>query len=490
MAKRTAIIDIGSNSARMAIYEKTSRFGFHLINEVKSRVRVGEGAYEKGGVLQQIPMERTYKTLEEFNSIVKNLKCKKTLCVATSALRDAPNAKELTSKVKQNLKLDIKIIDGKKEAYYGGVAALNLLFEMEEFISIDIGGGSTELALVKNGKIQDTISLNIGTVRIKELFFDSKKPFELLKAYLQDAISVLPKHFRSSKVCGIGGTLRALSSAIMESQNYPLQTVHGFEYEFCEYEEYIKNIALANVRDLSNYPFKKDRYDTIREGCAIFYTLAKHLGAKDVVSSGAGVREGVYLCDLLRSSSHKFPANFNLSIKSLTDRFVQNPKDNLYIHKQAGELFEVLKPLHGIDGKYKKSLQIAAKLYNVGQSLSFYQQHQHGYHFIISNLNFGFCHKEKILIALLVKYHHKKLPKGSVLSEFESILPDTNIVKWLSFILSLAKSLNTNLCRSSYEFSYDNKILNIASKNPTKLAQEASEKLIKPSPFAIRFKQL
>ena len=109
MAKRTAIIDIGSNSARMVVYEKSSSFAFHLLKEIKSRIRLGEGAYELGGELQSEPMQRAYDALSEFVSIIKNLKCTKTFCVATSALRDAPNAKEFTKKIKKELNLNIKI---------------------------------------------------------------------------------------------------------------------------------------------------------------------------------------------------------------------------------------------------------------------------------------------------------------------------------------------------------------------------------------------
>ncbi len=176
MAKRTAVIDIGSNSARMAVYEKTSRFGFNLLKEIKSRVRVGEGAYEKNGELQTIPMERTFNALKEFRAIANNLKCKKILCVATSALRDAPNSSQLINKIKKELNIHVKIIDGQKEAYFGGIAALNLLPFCKKATTVDIGGGSTELAKIENGKIVDTISLNIGTVRLKEMFYDKKLP--------------------------------------------------------------------------------------------------------------------------------------------------------------------------------------------------------------------------------------------------------------------------------------------------------------------------
>lgn len=489
MAKRTAIIDIGSNSARMVVYEKSSRYAFHLLKEIKSRVRVGEGAYEKGGILQDIPMERTFLTLESFVQIAKNLKCQKTICVATSALRDAPNANQLTNKVKKTLGLHVRVIDGKKEAYYGGVAALNLLAPTKEAISVDIGGGSTELAKIKNGKIIDTFSLDIGTVRLKELFFDTKKPPNDVFKFIDKIISQIPPHFQSKNIFGIGGTLRALSSSIMEQENYPLKTVHGYHYSYDEYEDYIKTIATSSILKLKSYSFKKDRYDTIREGCSIFYALAKALHVKSVITCGAGVREGVYLCDLLRGNRHIFPSNFNPSVKSFLDRFALNPKDNSYVASMALKIFDILKPLHGIDEGYRYELKTASKLYNVGASLSFYQSHLHGFYFILNGLNFGFTHEQKILIALLTKYHTKKLPKTNDLESYERLLPDMNVVNWLSFILSFAKSLNVEHRREMCEFTYENNTLHVNSAHYMKLAQEATKKLIKPASFAIIFHQ-
>lgn len=490
MAKRTAIIDIGSNSARMVVYEKTSRYAFHLLKEIKSRVRVGEGAYEKGGILQEIPMQRTFLTLQSFIHIAKSLQCKKSICVATSALRDAPNASVLTNKIQKELGLHVKIIDGAKEAYFGGIAALNLLAPIQEATSIDIGGGSTELAKIENGKIVDTLSLNLGTVRLKELFFDTKKPFGECFSYIDDILSQIPEHFNSKNIFGIGGTLRALSTSIMEKEHYPLETVHGYHYEYKEYQSYIKDIAMSSILKLKDYPFKKDRYDTIREGCSIFYALAKKLQIKNVISCGAGVREGVYLCDLLRGNRDLFPLNFNPSVKSLLDRFALNVKDNNYVASTALKIFDVLEPLHRIDEVYKYELKIASKLYNIGTSLSFYQSHLHGFYFILNGLNFGFTHEQKILIALLTKYHTKKLPNPQEIENYSRLLPDMNIVNWLSFILSFAKSLNTEQKREKCTFRYENNTLHVNSSYHMKLAKEAVKKIVKPTSFAIIFQQV
>ena len=127
MAKRTAVIDIGSNSARMIIIEKTSRFAFHLLHEVKSRVRIAEDAYQNGGELQEGAIHRTVLVLKDFIQIANSYDVRKTLCVATSAVRDAGNKKQFLSLVKKEVGLNIKVISGEKEAYLGGIACANLL---------------------------------------------------------------------------------------------------------------------------------------------------------------------------------------------------------------------------------------------------------------------------------------------------------------------------------------------------------------------------
>ncbi len=486
MAKRTAVIDIGSNSARMAVFEKTSRFGFVLIKEIKSKVRIGEGAYEKNGELQPIPMQRAFNALKEFKDISKNLKCRKILCVATSALRDAPNRSQFIKKIKNELDIHIKIINGKQEAYYGGIGALNLLPKVKKAVTIDIGGGSTELACIENGKIIDTISLDIGTVRLKEIFYDKKLPISQVQKLIDKHILNIPEHFKSEIVFGIGGTIRAISNSIMDKKNYPLDTVHGFTYKCKDELSYIEKLANASVLKLKSYNFKKDRYDVIREGCAIFYSLIKALHVKKILTCGAGVREGVYLCDLLRGQNHRFPENFNPSVRSLMDRFVDDPKQNNFVARQALNIYKTLQPLHKIEN-YKNELITAAKLHDVGKALSFYQSHTHGYHFILNNLNFGFTHKQKILIAMLVKYNSKKLPKTEDLKTFKGLLPDAEIVNWLSFILTLSSQLNINLNKSICEFEYKNNTLHVKSKGSLNLAKEAVKKLSKPASFAIVF---
>ena len=181
MAKRTAVIDLGSNSMRMAIFERTSRLAFFILAEYKTKVRLGEGGYGSNNEISESSMEKALKAFSEFSNIIKSYKCNKVLCVGTSALRDAPNANVLISLLRKKLGINLKVIDGKEAATFGAIAAKNLLHNIDECVTIDIGGGSTELARISKGKITDTLSLNIGTVRLKELFFDKKNLNKLPK---------------------------------------------------------------------------------------------------------------------------------------------------------------------------------------------------------------------------------------------------------------------------------------------------------------------
>ena len=490
MSKRTAIIDIGSNSARMAVFEKSSRFGFHLITETKSRVRIGEGAYEFGGVLQDAALDRAFKTLQEFKNIIQSLKCSKVLCVATSALRDAPNASAFIKKVHTQLGIHIKVIEGKKEAYYGAVGAINYLQHLDDALTVDIGGGSTELAKIENGVIVDTLSLDIGTVRLKELFFDKKKTLEETRHFIETELSRIPSHFFSATLIGIGGTLRSLSKILMEKTAYPLKTVHGYTYELAPHAPFINAIVTSDVLSLKNLGVRKDRYDTMREGCIIFQSLFQKFDAKKVITSGAGVREGAYLCDLLRSFHHTFPSDFKLSLRSLKDRFSIMEKEDFYLIQLTLSLFQALKPLHLVEDRYQFELKTAAQLHSIGIKLGFYQNQLHGFYFILNSLNYGFSHEEKMVIAMLIKLQNNKLPTPQDLSPYESLLPNLQTLTWLSFLLALAKAIYTDLSPTKMAFSYQNHTLTIYTQRSLFLAKEQIKQLVKPTSFAIVIKDL
>ncbi|TKI69236.1 Ppx/GppA family phosphatase [Sulfurimonas crateris] len=476
MAKRVAVIDIGSNSVRMVIYEKTSRFAFHILHEAKSRVRISENAYQNGGNLQEIPMQRAFDALSDFLSIVSSFKARKTLCIATSALRDAPNKKDFINRIRNSLGLNIKVIDGEKEAYLGAVACINLLPQQKDALSIDIGGGSTEFSLIDGQKMSSNISVNLGTVRLKELFFD-KGDIDGAKKYIDSQLQQLDGT-NISTVIGIGGTFRAISNGILSKSGYPIDKLHAYEPNYEEFEKVLEKIVKSDEDELKDLGIKSSRFDVIKPGALILLRVFKKFNIQKLVTSGAGVREGLFLTDLLRNSNDRFPANYNTSVRYILDAHIDNHEYANQLSKVSKMLFDLTHKELGIEERYRYELSVAAKLCMSGNNIHYYSHNKNSYNLIKDALEFGFTHKQIILIATLTRYAKRKLPSQSHIQKFKELLPDSEQLEALSFLLSLAVALLGHYPRNiDFTLSFEDSELKIHSKNSLYLAKESIKKL-------------
>ncbi len=472
MAKRTAVIDIGSNSARMIIIEKTSRFAFHLLHEVKSRVRIAEDAYQNGGELQEAAMNRALMALKDFLQIAESYDVRKMLCVATSAVRDAGNKKQFLSRVKKELGLNIKVISGEKEAYLGGIACANLLAK-QDAMTLDIGGGSTEYAYIENTKVIDADSLDLGTVRLKELFFD-QDDIEGAKTYIDTALEKL--HVGDQKhLIGVGGTFRALAQILLKAKKHPLHKLHGFSFDAKELVKLGESIIKAKSKlELKELGVKKERYDVIKPGTLILLRIIKKVGAKKIICSGVGVREGVYLSDLLRHNNDIFPANFNPSLTYLIDQHTHNAAQRNLRVKLVKRLFSQLQHELALDPALEKPLLIAAKLAKIGASHHFYSFQKHSHYLTLTALEYGYTHEEIALVSMLVLYQHGKGVKKSFVAEFEPLLPSIETLNQLSNILALSDALLADHpAKIGFELGVeDGKLIVTSEKEPAYLVKE------------------
>ena len=476
MAKIVSVIDIGSNSVRMAIFAKTSHFGFYLLEEKKSRVRISEGSYENQGFLQEEPIKRTLNALNGFFQIAKSRGSRKILCVATSAVRDAPNRQEFIKRARQECGIQIKIINGEKEAYYGALSCLNLLHK-NEGISVDVGGGSSELAVLRNHKIEALFSLDVGAIRFKELFFDKKEEASKAQEFIHQALQTLPKGIQSDYVLGVGGSVRAITKIILKDLGLPF--FHGIELEAQHYINFCHQILLSSSERLKDMGFGEDRIDSIKSGALIFSSFLKHLQAKVVITSGVGIREGVFLEDLFRGHHHIFPANFYPSLRSTLDRF--GSKNSKIIKKEALRIFDTLIPLHADNQNLKKFLSLASSLSCIGESLGSHMQSFHSGYIAFHALEYGFSIQERQLIQSLLEHSGKKLPK-----ENKNPIITLPHLRMLISIISLAKFLTIHQSTLKYQRLDENTLL---ISGASYLAQEQITKNSKIFDFKIKFEE-
>jgi len=484
--KRIAVIDIGSNSARLVIFERSSKFGFHIISEQKSRVRIGEGAYQNGGLLQPIGITRAYLALDSFMQTIREYDVTYIRCVATSALRDAPNSEEFITWIKRHIGITIEVIDGGKEAFYGSIAAMNLL-PIESGITIDIGGGSSDLSLIEEGRVVDTLSLNLGGVRLKELFTDKGKSLEDMQDFIDAQVARIPTHFRNTLAIGMGGTIRALSKAIMTKTHYPLKKMHAFNYRLEEHHDYFDTIIHSDIEGLGWLYIKEDRFDTIREGTLIFVAILRAIGADEVMTSGVGVREGIFLSKLLQNYDYRFPQSINPSIISMQDRFDKTLKRYDAIIQSALEVYGLLhQRIELKDTKdYSAQLVSAIKLSNIGKSLTIYHAHEHAFYIASEELNFQYRHEEIMLISMLLLMQGKDIKKSPYYREYKKLLPKKRSFKLLNFCYALSIALYENSKDAVIDFEYAEHLLTIRSNRSLYLSKEALYKIAKPQSFDI-----
>jgi len=251
----------------------------------------------------------------------------------------------------------------------------------------------------------------------------------------------------------------------MKKNEYPLDILHGFNYEIEKEKEFFDLVIKATNNELKSLGFKEERFDVIREGTLILLESIKKLNAKKLITSGVGVREGVFLSDLLRGSNYMFPKNFNPSVRSIQDIYQIDKKISNYEVNLALKLFNTLKPLHNINDKYKTHLKYAIKLSMAGSYIDFYSSHKHTNYVLLNSLHYGFSHEDRILVSKIIRYHKKKKIKKEYLSIYKELAPDKKVLETLCYIFWLTKILNTNLSNQKLELELKKDTLFINGEN-------------------------
>ena len=190
----------------------------------------------------------------------------------------------------------------------------------------------------------------------------------------------------------------------------------------------------------------------------------------------------MFLADLLRNSNYMFPKNFNPSVRSIEDIYQIDKKISNYETRLALRLFDILKPIHNIEDRYKTHLYYAMKLSMAGSYIDFYSSHKHTNYVLLNALHYGFTHEDRILISKIIRYHKKKKIKKEYLTFYKELAPDKKVLETLSQIFKLTKILNINQSNQKLDLNLDKKTLFIKGQN----LYLAKEELNKFSYFDIK----
>lgn len=282
-------IDIGTNSTRLLLAEKNKQGLTELVSELRAP-RLGEGVH-KNKFLQEDAMNRTIKTLKEYQKIIDSYNGH-TIAVATSAVRDAVNKASFLERVKKEVGIDIEVIEGIDEArlsYYGITSSLEKL--SKRLLAIDIGGGSTELIFGKPNKMSEFTSINLGAVRLSENYGEDlesmkKEAYRMLSGVITDQ--------EVEQLIGVGGTVTTLVAIKESLEEYDSELVHGFKLLKGDIEKILDRLQKLSLKEREKViGLNPKRADIILGGIIILLTVMELVAQPYLKVSDASILEGL-----------------------------------------------------------------------------------------------------------------------------------------------------------------------------------------------------
>jgi exopolyphosphatase / guanosine-5'-triphosphate,3'-diphosphate pyrophosphatase len=409
-----AVIDIGSNSGRAVVYRPDAAGQLQILAATRAALRLVRDV-DADRRLSEAAILRTLLALRDFRAIAKGAGARRIAAVATAAMRDAANGPELIARVRRELGIRIRIIDGDTEARYGFLGAIHGL-PVEDGALFDLGGGSVQISRFRARRLLDDWSLPLGALRLSGRFLESDPPRREEMRRLQDHVrrrlerAGVPRLRDDEELVGTGGTVRNLAKLDRAGRDYPVLRLHGYVLSQKRIGEIARELAARTVARRERLPGLSDeRADSIVGGALAIEVLLEHLGAARVLVSGQGVREGLahsLLADALPSPR----AVREASLLSFASRFATWDAAAAARRRGVAEaLRRHLAPRAPAD--LRDALAHAAMLLDVGRSMDFFDRHEHVAAIVLETELNGFSHRDIALLAA-VTLAARRAPDG------------------------------------------------------------------------------
>jgi exopolyphosphatase/guanosine-5'-triphosphate,3'-diphosphate pyrophosphatase len=447
---KKVIIDIGSNSVRLILVRFVNG-GYKIVNDLKESLRLIDGMDENNNIRQSY-IDATVKTMHMFKALADSVEADEIFAVATEAIRKAANQNEFVKRIFSETGISIRILSGEEEAHYDYIAIRSSL-PYDNALIIDIGGGSTEIIQMINGKKTNAASLPFGTINLTKKFdlSDSITPQKetAVKFYLFEELKRLSWLNRSTapRLIGIGGTIRNIGEIDKVTRNYPLLVTHFYEMNSEAVQSIHQNITNASLTKRKLIPgISKGRADIFPGASYILSLLLEITGIEKIIISGCGLREGFLFSYLLENGTEMLnPLDF--SVLNTMKCFDVNQDHARNVYRLSRQIFMQLSSLHKMPEALLVPLKLGALLHDCGVNINYYNHHTHSLYMIVNAGILGVSHRNLLIGACVAGGHRKKGRKINY-PRFAPILSplDVEHIEKMSLILSIAESLDRNMC--------------------------------------------
>jgi exopolyphosphatase/guanosine-5'-triphosphate,3'-diphosphate pyrophosphatase len=286
---RVAVIDVGSNSVRLVIYDKRSRSLVPIFNE-KALPGLGKGL-ERTGKLNAEGRKDALINIRHFVALTRAMNVTDVEMLATAAVRDAKDGKDFAKEIERATGVAVRVISGEEEARLSALGVLAGVPSADGLMG-DLGGGSLELVLLNKGKIAQQVTLPIGPLRLVEATDgDLDAAQKIIDRHL-DELDWL-QEVKGRTFYPVGGTWRTLAKIHMDQVNYPLHVIHVYRIGRRPAEDLARLVSRLGKRSLSNVRgVSRRRIETLPMGALILERVLRATKPERVLFSAYGLREG------------------------------------------------------------------------------------------------------------------------------------------------------------------------------------------------------
>ncbi len=410
--EKYAIIDIGSNTMRLVIYKRDRNGTLKEIENIKVSARLRNFLSEEG-VLEKEGITKIIKTLQGFQGVTRHHQLKKVTCVGTAAIRQATNKEEILERVKNETDFTMEVLTAYEEAYYGFLAVVRST-PYEQGVTIDIGGGSTEVTYFENRNLIHYHSFPFGVLSLKKQFIKGDIPEEnelkKLSQFLQEQFKSLEWLSNlQSPVIAIGGSARNLVQIHQEYVDYPILGIHQYvmdRQDINDIKDYLLSMPFLELQRVDG--LSKDRADIIIPAIVAFDTLMDTVNSNVFALSQKGLREGLFydknhnkteISNILDESFQELAVDYNINVTHVS----QVRESALMISRLL-----IREGFFSLDEQDIERIERGSFLYNLGSYIDLECSSQHTFYLIANRSINGMNHKERIITALIASFKNKE----------------------------------------------------------------------------------
>ena len=412
---KTAIIDIGSNTVRLVMYQYDKEAGLHEFGNIKTVARLRTHLLPSGEMSEE-GIQTLADTLVSFKKILEDYGVTDIQTVATAAVRQASNNEQIIKKMKETSGIKIDILSEEEEAYFGFLAVVNSM-DVPSAVTIDIGGGSTEITLFKNKKLLKTHSFPFGTVSLKQKFVKGimmdDEERKALHAYVKEQFETLGWiRDVNLPIVAIGGSARNVAQVHQQQIDYPISGVHQYEIHQEELTKLKNNIVGMTFEQLKQLDgLSSDRADIIVPALEVFTTLMAVVGTTSFQLSKKGLREGLIIDRVLQGDAEAFDKYnvFAENARRLAAEYGRSEEETATLASLSQQFYlECCRlGLLTFNEENLTLMQRAAKVFSIGEYIELDSASQHTFYLLANQSIAGMNHVNRVKLALLASYKNR-----------------------------------------------------------------------------------